>query len=508
MTFSLASLVRGQRLTNPTAPMLSFEGTTYTYDDLDVASSKVANALIAEGVKPGDRVAVLSKNVPEFFQVAFGCSKIGAILVGLNWRLSAREIAAIVVDSDPLLIIAGKPHESLVPGSAKRVVWLGDEFDEWRDAAPSTDPHFPSQQDDVCLLLYTSGTTGLPKGVMLTNRSMELSPQIAQQAWSFDADSVNLLSMPLFHIGGIGYGISSMCFGGHTVLLRDVDPVVIFQCIEQYKITHAFFVPAVINMLLNSDGVESTDFSSLQRMVYGASPIGDAILRRAIEVFGCAFSQAYGMTETSGTVVSLPPSDHDPDGPRTHLLRACGKALPWTEVRLIDPKTMTDVAAGGVGELWLRSQQVMPGYWSNPSETAATITADGWLRTGDAATIDGEGYIYLVDRFKDMIVSGAENIYPAEIENVLGDHPAVSEVAVIGVPHDRWGETVKAIVVFRSGMRAEERELIDFTRARLATYKCPTSIEFAESLPRNASGKLLKKDLRAPYWIGHDRAVN
>jgi acyl-CoA synthetase (AMP-forming)/AMP-acid ligase II len=261
-------------------------------------------------------------------------------------------------------------------------------------------------------------------------------------------------------------------------------------------------------MLLNTEGVETTDFSSLQRMVYGASPIGDAVLRRAIDVFGCAFSQAYGMTETSGTVVSLPPADHNPEGPRTHLLRACGKPLPWTEVRLIDPKTMTDVVAGGVGELWLRSQQVMAGYWNNPSETAAAISPEGWLRTGDAATQDDDGYIYLVDRFKDMIVSGAENIYPAEVENVLGDHPAVSEVAVIGVPHERWGETVKAIVVLRSDKRAEERELIDFTRARLATYKCPTSIEFAESLPRNASGKLLKKDLRKPYWIGHDRAVN
>jgi acyl-CoA synthetase (AMP-forming)/AMP-acid ligase II len=507
MTFSLASLVRGQRLNNPTAPMLSFEGTTYTYDDMDVTSSQVANALTAEGVKAGDRVAVLSKNVPEFFQVAFACSKIGAILVGLNWRLSAREIAAIITDAAPTVIIAGQPHEALLT-SQERVVWLGEQFDSWRDAAESTDPEFQCQPDDVCLLLYTSGTTGLPKGVMLTNRSMELSPQVARVAWSFDTDSVNLLSMPLFHIGGIGYGISSMCFGGHTVLLRDVDPAVIFQCIEQYKITHAFFVPAVINMLLNTEGVETTDFSSLQRMVYGASPIGDAVLRRAIDVFGCAFSQAYGMTETSGTVVSLPPADHNPEGPRTHLLRACGKPLPWTEVRLIDPKTMTDVVAGGVGELWLRSQQVMAGYWNNPSETAAAISPEGWLRTGDAATQDDDGYIYLVDRFKDMIVSGAENIYPAEVENVLGDHPAVSEVAVIGVPHERWGETVKAIVVLRSDKRAEERELIDFTRARLATYKCPTSIEFAESLPRNASGKLLKKDLRKPYWIGHDRAVN
>jgi long-chain acyl-CoA synthetase len=514
MTFSLAALVRGQRDTRPEAPMLSFEGVTYTYEDMDRASSQVANALIADGVKPGDRVAVLSKNVPEFFEVAFGCSKIGAILVGLNWRLSTREISAIIADSAPSVIVAHPLHDVLLDdetrasSSLARLVWLGEEFNAWRDAAPEIDPNVAVQPDDVCLVLYTSGTTGLPKGVMLTNESMSLSLNVASEAWDFNQDSVNLLSMPLFHIGGIGYGISSMCFGGHTILLRDVDTAIILNCIEQYKVTHAFFVPAVIHALLNTPQVTATDFSSLQRMVYGASPIGDALLRRAIDVFGCAFSQAYGMTETSGTVVSLPPSDHVPDGDRSHLLRACGKALPWTETRLIDPKTMTDAAPGEVGELWLRSKQVMLGYWKKPAETAEAITPDGWLRTGDAAKQNSEGYLFLVDRFKDMIVSGAENIYPAEVENVLGDHPSVSEVAVIGVPHERWGETVKAIVILQNGKHAEERELIDFCRGRLATYKCPTSVDFVDTLPRNASGKLLKKDLRRPHWHGHDRAVN
>jgi acyl-CoA synthetase (AMP-forming)/AMP-acid ligase II len=516
VSFSFAALIRQHALVRPEAPALTFEGTTQTYRQLNDASSRVANALLAEGVAPGDRVAVLSKNTPEFFEIAFACSKIGAVLVGLNWRLAGREIEAIAADATPKLIIASQAEGTLLTDTVRnhptlqRVIELGRKYDSWRDAATADDPtaSYSAQPNDVCLILYTSGTTGLPKGVMLTNEGMSFSPRIAEEAWGFDDSSVNLVAMPMFHIGGIGYGSSAFCSGGHTVLMRDVDPALILRTMADYRVTHAFFVPAVINLLLNTPDVQSTDLSSLGLVVYGASPISDAVLRQAISVFGCGFMQAYGMTETSGTVVSLPRSDHDPDGPRVHLLRACGLAFPWTEVRLIDPKTMSDAALGDVGEIWLRSGQVMKGYWGNPHETAHAITADGWLRTGDAAYMDAEGYLFLFDRFKDMIVSGAENIYPAEVENVLQDHPAVREVAVIGVPSERWGETVKAIVVLKDDMHADELELINFSRERIAKYKCPTSVDFTDVLPRNASGKLLKKDLRSSYWQGFERAVN
>jgi acyl-CoA synthetase (AMP-forming)/AMP-acid ligase II len=516
MTFSLAQLVRQHGAERPGSPALTFEGTTQTYFQLNEASSQVANALIQAGVTVGDRVAVLSKNTPEFFEVAFACSKIGAILVGLNWRLAPREIEAIAFDAKPKVIITSPTEGTLLTEAVRsdasllHVIELGDDYDAWRNAAPASDPigTYDAQLDDVCLILYTSGTTGLPKGVMLTNGGMSFSPRIAEEAWAFDETSVNLVAMPLFHIGGIGYGSSALCSGGHTVLIRDVDPQLILRTITEYHVTHAFFVPAVINLLLNTPGVDQADLSSLELIVYGASPIGDSVLRRAIEVFRCDFMQAYGMTESSGTVVSLPRSDHDPDGPRSHLLRACGLPFPWTETRLIDPKTMDDAAVGEVGEIWLRSGQVMKGYWGKPNETAEAVTTDGWLRTGDAAYMDADGYLFLFDRFKDMIVSGAENIYPAEVENVLQDHPSVSEVAVIGVPSDRWGETVKAIVVLRDNMHTEEHELISFCRERIAKYKCPTSVDFAHSLPRNASGKLLKKDLRVQYWQGLERAVN
>jgi acyl-CoA synthetase (AMP-forming)/AMP-acid ligase II len=296
------------------------------------------------------------------------------------------------------------------------------------------------------------------------------------------------------------------------VLRQLPEPVGLVADLAEYRVTHAFFVPAVIQAMLDVDGVDTADMSALELLVYGAAPIGDSVLRKALRIFGCNFMQAYGMTETAGSIVTLAPEDHDPDGPRAGLLRSCGKPLPWVEVRLVDPKSLasgtpTDVAVGEVGEIWTRSGQNIPGYRNRSEATAEAITADGWLRTGDAAYANDEGHLFLFDRFKDMIVSGAENVYPAEAENVLYDHPDVTEVAVIGVPDDRWGETVKAIVVARPGTEIGTDALIELCRSRLARFKCPTSFDFVDELPRNASGKVLKTALRAPYWEGHDRAI-
>jgi acyl-CoA synthetase (AMP-forming)/AMP-acid ligase II len=283
------------------------------------------------------------------------------------------------------------------------------------------------------------------------------------------------------------------------VLMREVNPALAIELIEKYRVTHTFFVPTVIQSLLQAPGISQADLSSLQLLMYGASPIGDVLLRQALDVLKCQFIQAYGMTETSGTVVALPPEDHEPDGPRSALLRSCGRVYPWVEIRVIDPGTLENVATGAVGEIWLRSGMVMKGYWNKPEATRETIMDGGWLRTGDAAYLDEQGYIYLYDRFKDMIISGGENIYPAEVENAMYGHPAVLEVAVIGVPHERWVETPMAIVVLKPGHQALEQELIAFARQNLARYKCPTSVQFAATLPRNASGKLLKRELRRIY---------
>jgi len=505
MSFTLADIIRRHAADTPDAPALTFEGVTWSFARLHALSSQSANALRAEGVQPGDRVAVLTKNRAEFYELIFACSKIGAILVGLNWRLAPPEIEAIIADARPTVLIVGLGEQSLLTaasrhsGDLRRIVSFGEDYDAWRAAMPVVDPAHAGQPDEVTLLLYTSGTTGLPKGVMLTNHSMSFTLRLGAESWGMGRDSVNLVAMPMFHIGGSGYGMSTMAVGGHTVLMREVNTAQAIAYIERYRVTHTFFVPAVVQALLETPGVEQADLSSMQLLMYGASPIGDVLLNRALGRLRCRFMQAYGMTETSGTIVVLVPEDHDPGGARAGLLRSCGRAMPWVELRIIDPTTLSDVPTGSVGEIWVRSGMVMGGYWNKPDATAQTIMPGGWLRTGDAAYQDTEGYIYLFDRFKDMIISGGENIYPAEVENALSAHPAIQEVAVIGVPHARWGETPKAVVVLRPGQQVPAQVLIDFARERLAHYKCPTALVFADSLPRNASGKLLKRELRLSH---------
>ena len=500
---TFAQIIREHAQQRPASPALSFEGVTWSFAELHSYSSRSAQALIRDGVKAGDRVALLTKNRAEFYELLFACSKVGAILVGLNWRLAAGEIEAIVADAQPSIVFLGPDEQHLLNANArvtsglKRVIVFGDEYSAWR-SSNAEDPGHVGQADDVSLLLYTSGTTGLPKGVMLTNQNMAFTRKLGE-TWGMGPDSVNLVAMPMFHIGGTGYGTSTMLRGGHTVLMRDVNPVVAIELIARYKVTHTFFVPAVVQSLLLTPGIEKADFSSLQLLMYGASPIGDVLLRQALDVLKCNFMQAYGMTETAGTVLDLPPQDHALEGPRTGLLKSCGRAYPWVDLRIIDPNSLTDVKTGEVGEIWLKSGMVMKGYWNKPEATSEAIMPGDWLRTGDAAYQDEAGYVYMFDRFKDMIISGGENIYPAEVENAMNAHPAVKEVGVIGVPHQRWGETPMAVVVLRSGLTADPAELIAFTRDRLAHYKCPTSVVIANELPRNASGKLLKRELRKLY---------
>ncbi|MCE8537998.1 AMP-binding protein [Ruegeria pomeroyi] len=503
MTDTFANILRGHAKHRPDAPALTFQGRTQTFLDLDTGSSRSANLLAARGVNAGAHVAILSKNRADYFEIIYAANKIGASVVCLNWRLSAREIGDILADAEPSLLLLDETGTGLVPDDFTLcdVLHFGREFDAERAAQPDTDPGHEGAPDEVALILYTSGTTGLPKGVMLTNEGMSYTAELAK-AWGMSHTSVNLVAMPLFHIGGCGYGSSTMLAGGHTVLMADVDISAIIDLIPRYSVTHTFMVPAVVQALLNAPQVADADMSSLELLMYGASPMGDVLLRRAIETLGCNFMHAYGMTESSGTVVCLGPEWHDPDGPNSHLLKSCGTALPWVELRVVDPATGTDRPAGEVGEIWLRSPMLMKGYWRNPKATAEVIVEDGWFRSGDAAYLDDEGHVFLFDRYKDMIISGGENIYPAEIENVLNGHPAVAQVGVIGVPHARWGETPLAVVVLREGQTATEAELIAHTRADLAHYKCPTRIAFADALPRNASGKLLKPEMRRLYGAG------
>ena len=500
---SILDLVRHHAAQTPAAPCLSFEMERLSYNDLHIRCSRVANALIQQGVQAGDRVAILARNSPVHYELLFGCGMIGAILLPVNWRLAPREVTGILADAEPSLLIVEADLQPLLADMEMTVdrLDLHSAYPDWRDTAAAGDPAHPITPNSPALMLYTSGTTGRPKGAVLSHDNLSYMNRMAGELWDFTAESVNLVAMPLFHIGGIGYGLSAFGRGGHTVLMQQVIPADIVEAIRSHRVSHGFFVPTVIQMLLEVPGVAEMDLTSLKCMLYGGAPIGEAVLKRAMAVFGCGFIHCYGMTETAGTVITLLPEDHDPGGPLAHRLRSCGLPMPWVELALVNPESDQAVATGEVGEIRIRSRVNMLGYWNKPEETAKAITPDGWLCTGDAAWQDADGYVYIHDRFKDMIVSGGENIYPTEIENVLFGHPGVAQVAVIGVPHQRWGETPRAFVVAREGAKLTEAELIDFTRERLAHYKCPTCVSFVTAFPLNGAGKIMKKEMRDPLWL-------
>jgi long-chain acyl-CoA synthetase len=482
-------------------------------------AQRVASGLAAAGVGSQDRVAFLDKNGIEHFELFYGAALANAVCVDVNWRLAPPEVEFIVNDAQAKVFVVGPDFVPVLDAIADQLASVGtilvigghdkyQDFAEWVDQHDPVDPHVETTGDDVAFQLYSSGTTGRPKGVMLSNDNFFGLLPVAKDMWGFSPGATNLVAMPLFHIGGGGWATAGMYEGATSVIVRELDPAALIRLIPEHGITHAFVVPAVLQFMLMVPGHEQGDYSSLQVIVYGASPISEDVLARSVEVFGCQFWQAYGLTETTGAIVNLPPQDHDVSGPNRHRLRSCGLAGPGVELRIVEPATGRDLPTGQVGEIWTRSPQNMKGYWNQPEATTATIGAGGWLRTGDAGYLDDDGYLYIHDRVKDMIVSGGENVYPAEVENVLMAHPAVADVAVIGVPDDRWGEKAKAIVVKVEGVEVTPEELIEFSRERLAKFKCPTSVDFTDALPRNPSGKVLKKDLRAPYWEGHDRMVH
>jgi long-chain acyl-CoA synthetase len=517
--WSLALSLVNQVEARPDKTAIIHGGRRLTFSDLDRRSTRVARGLAAEGVGAQQHVAFLDKNCAEYFEVLYGAGKLNAVDVAVNWRLAAADMEFVVNDARARVLFVGREFFGQLDQirdrlhTVTKVVTIGEHpdhesYESWLARQDEGEVMVPAASDDVAMQLYTSGTTGMPKGAMLTNANLgAMIPHVGPR-WNLDESSVNLVAMPLFHIGGSGWALVGMDLGVTTVVLSDPVPALVIDAIEQHHITNAFVVPALLNFMAQVPGVGTRDLSSLRSIVYGASPITVEALKRCLTTFRCDFIQVYGLTETAGAITELAAADHDLRGQRaTELLRSAGRPFPWVDIRIVDPATGVDLPPGGVGELWIRSVQVMKGYWDREQDTAAAIV-DGWFRSGDAGFMDQAGYVFVTDRIKDMILSGGENIYAIEVENALAAHPGVLDVAVIGVPDERWGETAKAIVVRRPGATVTAADVIAFARTRLGGYKCPTSVDFVEALPRNPSGKVLKRELREPYWRGQDRRVH
>jgi long-chain acyl-CoA synthetase len=493
---TIAEVIRWRAQRHPDLEAIWYEGRSQTYGELDRSSSELAAGLVRDlGLVPGDRVAILDKNCPEYLELVFALDKAGLVAAPLNWRLTPREILAIVEDVRPALLVVGDEFKS--HGIAAGVRMLG-----YRELPRGGDDPYRDRDTEVSTQFCTSGTTGLPKGAMLTGPALlNTGLCLAIEMPEMREGGRSLVCMPLFHTGGTGWAVWSMQQGMTLVMVREIDPPKLLDVIVQQRIEVALLVPAVMLFLTELPQARTADFSAFKHITYGTAPIAPDLLKRCIEIFGCKFCQIYGLTETSGPFSCLPFEHHV-----GNLLLSCGRPMFGARARILDVHG-EELPFGEIGEICYQGESLMSGYWARPEATAEAIR-DGWFHSGDAGYMDENGFIFVKDRIKDMIVSGSENVYPAEIEAVLAGHGDIVECAVIGVPDAKWGETVMAVVVKRDGSKLTEQELIEWMRDKVAGYKRPRSVDFIDKLPRNASGKLLKRTLREPYWQGFTRQVN
>lgn len=483
-----------------------------TFSDLERRTSQAIALLARLGVGKGDRVAWLGKNAKTYFELFYACGRIGVVMVPIGWRLAPPEVRYILEDTGAKVLFAGEGLEDAARRASDGMtsppqLLTAEEAREQMDAANPV-AFTPAGPDDAVLQLYTSGTTGNPKGAVLSNNNLfalRVPAGEAGEPWSqWDDDEAILVAMPCAHIGGTGLGIMALAGGVRAIVQPEFTPDGVLSAFEQ-GVTRMFIVPAALQMVVQHPKARTTDFSAVRYVLYGAAPIPLELLREAVRTIpNAGFLQCYGMTETTGTIAVLPPADHDLEG--NQRMRSAGRAVPGAEIRIVD-EDGAELPRGQVGELIVKSPSNMVGYWNLDAATKASLK-EGWMHTGDAAYMDDDGYVYIQDRMKDMIISGGENIYPAQVESAIYGHPAVAEVAVIGVPDETWGEAVKACVVAKPGENVDPASIIDWTRERLAGFKVPKTIDVIPALPRNASGKILRRELRAPYWEGRERQVN
>ncbi len=511
----LADIPAAQAAKHGSAVAIRFGARETSFAELAALANRIANALHAHHVVAGDRIAVLTKNHDSWYPLCFGTALARACLAPINCRLVAGEIGFILSDAAPHSLFVGEEFFDTaleaVAGLShppKLVALYGDHtsfqtFAAWLDDASSAAPAERPILSDPVLQLYTSGTTGLPKGVVLDNANyrtfMELATAV--DGFAYGEGETVMIVMPLFHVAGTNISFAALAQGGHIELIKDFNPADAIRLIGEKGVSHTFLAPAMIQMMLQDPSAASGRYHTLKTIAYGASPIAEDVLRRARAQFGCGFVQFYGMTESTGGGSYLSPADHDVPG----KLTSCGRPWPHTRMAILAPDG-AELGDGEIGEIAIRGGVVMRRYWHREDATRGTLAGD-WLHTGDVGYRDQDGFYYVHDRMKDMIVSGGENVYPAEVEGAIMGCPGVADVAVIGVPDDKWGEAVKALVVAAPGVTADPAQIIAWARDRIAHYKAPKTVDFIDALPRNPSGKILRRELRTPYWHGRSRAV-
>ena len=518
--FALTQGLRRAVQIKPNGPSTAFASRRRTWHQTLDRVARVAGALSALGVHHGDRVAILALNSDRYFELMYAIPWIGAAMVPINTRLATPEIEYVLADSGAvaLFIDGAMAHhltdlEGRIP-SVREVVWLDDiaspdgmlHYEDLTAYEPADD--VVAADDDLAGLFYTGGTTGRSKGVMLTHTNLVANALNAVAGIGFNGDTTYIHCGPMFHLadGASTFGVT-MVGGRHTFVPR-FEPVEVLANIQTEKVTHATLVPTMVNMVVNHPRCAEFDISSLKRVLYGASPMPEGVLRKAMQMMpSVGFMHAYGMTEAAPIVTLLDPRYTTLDGPHAGRHKSCGQVAPAVEIKVVDADRQ-EVPRGMPGELAIRGANIMKGYWNKPAETAAVLE-DGWYYSGDGAYMDQEGFVYIVDRLKDMIISGGENVYSAEVENAISLMPGVGEVAVIGVPDERWGERVHAIIVPKPGVTLTADDVMAHCREQIAGYKCPRSVDFRGTpLPLSGAGKVLKRELREPYWKGYTKAVN
>jgi long-chain acyl-CoA synthetase len=499
-----------------------FEGRQRTWAEVADRVARLAGALQRLDIGRGDRVAILMLNQDRYFELYLAIAWAGAIVVPLNIRWSAAENQDCLSDARPKLLFVDAAFAVMGAKIAKTLANLGvvyaDDAPQTRpegaldyetlvaEAAPIPDVEAP--ENDLAGIFYTGGTTGRSKGVMLSHRNLVSN---ARNGLAFAPDLSNpcyLHAAPMFHLADVGVMNAALLLGGTHAFIRMFTPEAVARAIEKFRVTDVLLVPTMIQMFVDQPDLSKYDLRSLRSIAYGASPISEAVLDRAISALpNTEFLQGYGMTELSPTATVLPWKDHLAEARAKGRHRSAGRAAALVEVRVVDPFGKP-VPPRVVGEIVVRGDTVMMGYWERSEETAKAII-DGWMHTGDAGYMDEDAYVYIVDRIKDMIVTGGENVYSAEVENCIAQHPAVAQCAVFGIPSEHWGEAVHAVVMRKSGVTATEQEIIEFCKERIAGYKCPRSVTVQdEMLPLSGAGKILKRELRKPYWENKSRQVN